>query len=165
MKQIQGFPDYKIDENGVVYSFAKRANRPKPTIPTVKSQFLTRGYPAVDLRKDGRSCKKYVHNLLLETFVCKRPKGYQGRHLNGIRKDIRLCNLKWGTASQNQLDRNKHGTGNAGERHGMSKYTDEFVKKVRKMCETKMQKDVAKELNMPKSTVARLVTQGGWNHI
>lgn len=164
IKQIHGFSDYHIDKNGIVYSFAKRANRPKPKVPTVKSTFLRNGYLTVDLYKNSRSYKKYIHNLLLETFISKRKKGNQCRHLNGDKLDNSLCNLKWGTRSENQLDRNKHGTGNAGERHGLNKYTKKFVLKVRKMCETKMQKDVAKELNIPKSTVSMLVTQG-WKHL
>lgn len=52
----------------------------------------------------------YVHRLVLEAFVGKAPKGQQCRHLNGTSTDNRLENLQWGTPSEDNYDRIRHGT-------------------------------------------------------
>jgi len=54
--------------------------------------------------------RHYVHQLVLETFVGPRPEGRQCRHLNGNSLDNRLENLSWGTASEDNYDRVRHGT-------------------------------------------------------
>lgn len=60
MKQIKEFPDYLITDDGRVFS--KKLNAfLKPTI--------NNGYFRITLRKNNVVCKKYVHCLLLETFV------------------------------------------------------------------------------------------------
>lgn len=63
-------------------------------------------YPRVSLA--GRL--RYVHRLVLEAFVGPCPKGMQCRHLNGIPTDNRLENLRWGTPSEDNYDRVRHGT-------------------------------------------------------
>lgn len=73
------------------------------------------GYPTVEV--DGRRLS--VHILICETFYGPRPSTsrHEVRHLNGIRTDNRLENLRWGTVSENALDRVRHGT------HNMSRKT------------------------------------------
>jgi hypothetical protein len=45
-----------------------------------------------------------VHYLVLKTFVGERPDGMDIRHLNGNPCDNRLCNLAYGTRTENILD-------------------------------------------------------------
>lgn len=63
----------------------------------------------------GAGRLRLVHVLVLETFVGPRPEGNEARHLNGVHHDNRLCNLAWGSRSQNQSDRVAHGTDNRGD--------------------------------------------------
>ena len=65
-------------------------------------------YLKVDLSRDNRQRTRLVHQLVLEAFVGPRD-GKQACHNNGIRTDNRLENLRWGTISENALDRSKHG--------------------------------------------------------
>ncbi|WP_081287170.1 NUMOD4 motif-containing HNH endonuclease [Mycobacterium asiaticum] len=68
----------------------------------------------------SRGSKKYrvrIHRLVLEAFVGPRPPGYECLHANDIGTDNRVENLRWGTASQNTLDKIKNG------RHPMAKRT------------------------------------------
>ena len=67
-------------------------------------------YHLVRLRNQGVRQAK-VQILVLEAFVGPRPDGYECRHLDGCRTNNRLENLRWGTRSENQRDRNLHGTG------------------------------------------------------
>lgn len=51
----------------------------------------------------GRGARKYVHRMVLETFVGNCPKGMECLHLDGDNKNNKLDNLKWGTHSDNEL--------------------------------------------------------------
>lgn len=67
---------------------------------------------------DGRKRWSSVHVLVLEAFVCPRPKGLEARHRNGQPQDNRVENLAWGTHSQNQLDTVLYGNNpNANKTH------------------------------------------------
>lgn len=66
-------------------------------------------YYVVSLHKDGQQVQ-LVHHLVCLAFVGPMPKGMQVRHLNGDSLDNRLCNLSYGTPSENQLDNVRHGT-------------------------------------------------------
>lgn len=50
-----------------------------------------------------------VHVLVLTAFHGPRPAGLIARHLNGNGSDNRASNLRWGTSSENMIDRNGHG--------------------------------------------------------
>lgn len=67
-------------------------------------------YVHVTIRRNGRAEARLVHHLVLEAFVGPRPEGLQCRHLNGRHRDNRRENLRWGTPTENQLDRIEHGT-------------------------------------------------------
>lgn len=68
------------------------------------------GYWTVHL-SNGRTHRTLaVHRLVLEAFVGPRPEGQVTRHLNGNAQDARLCNLTWGTQSDNLYDKGRHGT-------------------------------------------------------
>lgn len=68
------------------------------------------GYPVVNLWSGGSARVRYMHELVLLTFVGPRPPGMLIRHLNGDPRDSRLENLAYGTPSENQLDQVLHGT-------------------------------------------------------
>ena len=50
-----------------------------------------------------------VHAFVLRAFRGLRPAGMVARHLNGIKTDNRLGNLKWGTPGENRDDMFRHG--------------------------------------------------------
>jgi len=53
----------------------------------------------------------FVHTLVLTAFVGPRPPSLEARHLNGNPQDNRWPeNLAWGTHSENEKDKIKHGT-------------------------------------------------------
>ena len=53
--------------------------------------------------------RRYLHDLILTTFVGPRPEGAVARHLNDIRTDNRVVNLAWGSWSENQMDAFRNG--------------------------------------------------------
>ena len=110
------------------------------------------GYPVVNLCKGGVCKVFFIHVLILEAFVGPRPKGYQACHLDGIRLNSVLSNLRWGTVSSNFLDRRIHGTDFAGDRNPQAKLTNDQADEVRRAGG--YQKEIAKRYGITQQTVS-----------
>lgn len=74
------------------------------------------GHKYVNLSTNGVQTSRYVHELVLETFVSKRPEGLVCCHENGNAADNRVENLRWDTQKANVADSVKHGTRSVGMR-------------------------------------------------
>lgn len=86
-KTIEGFDNYKVSTLGRVIN----VKTGKVLIP-----FTTKnGYLMVSPSRGGVSCKRYVHRLVVETFIPNEDKSLQVNHINGIKLDNRLENLRW----------------------------------------------------------------------
>lgn len=93
---------YKVSDRGSIRSLGGRVLRAHPINEI--------GHLQVGLSKDGVRKTKYIHRAVLEAFVGPCPPGMQCRHLNGDAGDNRLENLAWGTPSEDNYDRVRHGT-------------------------------------------------------
>lgn len=95
----------------------------------VLAEWFSCGYPWVTLTRQGKQTKFAVHGLVMLSFVGPKPKDAPvTRHLNGIKTDNRLVNLKYGTHSENSHDMTVHGTNrNAAKTHCVNghEYTPE----------------------------------------
>jgi hypothetical protein len=105
---------YEVSDDGQVRSQDRQIRTRWGTTFLRKGKVLKpishRGYWAVTLREEGRNRTTKVHTLVLEAFVGPRPDGLEARHLDGNTDNNSLQNLKWGTRSENNLDRVAHGT-------------------------------------------------------
>jgi hypothetical protein len=88
---IVGYEDYKVSDLGRLKN--KHSRILQPTI-------TNKGYNRATLCKKSIQNRYLVHRLVLQAFnpteeelVCD--------HINHIRNDNRLCNLRWATQSQN----------------------------------------------------------------
>ena len=91
MKTIPNFPNYTIDDSGVVKGkiFAKAQTLGK------------NGYRYVTLYSNNSSKKLYVHRLLAELFI-PNPEGKRTvNHKDGDKTNNCLSNLEWHTDSEN----------------------------------------------------------------
>ncbi len=152
MKNIPNFPKYTITQNGVIKGIY--GSDLKPGINSC-------GYPTVILRQNGKTHTRGVHRLVLETFVGPRPTGMECRHLNGIKTDNRLENLRWGTHSENILDTVKHGT------HNASKLCEEQVRIIFHAYHDGYytQKDIAAVFGIIQQTVSDIIHKRIWKYI
>jgi hypothetical protein len=103
---VAGYPGYVINREGVIVGKYGRPLKPRRQNPSRNGNLA---YLMVALYDgSGNRDDRYIHHLVLETFVGPRPEGMEARHLNGDYSDNRLRNLTWGTKSENMKDRIKH---------------------------------------------------------
>lgn len=106
---------------------------------------------------------RYVHAMVLETFVGPRPIGMEASHLNGDRRDNRVENLVWELRKENLHRKKGHGTEPLGESRWSSKLTAAQAIWV-KECGLS-QAAVANQLGVSRGQVYRIRRGLNWRHI
>jgi len=101
-KDIPGFSRYQFGTDGNVYSKSTK---------TIKAPFgLPDGYDRHSLVSDedkNKSSNKYAHRLVAEAFI-PNPKNLPFvNHINSNKKDNRVENLEWCSASENMTHNSK----------------------------------------------------------
>ena len=109
---------YEVSDLGRVRSLDQRIEQKHykgKTIVFVKPgrvlrlQYRRGGHLIAALCAKGRVVRRYVHQLVLESFVGLRGEGQVTLHLNHVADDNRLVNLRWGTQLENILMDNTPG--------------------------------------------------------
>ena len=119
--EYEGF--YQVSNMGQVKSFIRRSlSKILKPFPTSK------GYMGVELYGKWYA----VHRLVLIAFVGTCPEGMECLHSNDIKSDNRIENLKWGTRSQNQLDRYNRRGMPTGESHWNAKLNNYQIRVIRR---------------------------------
>jgi len=87
-KDIPNFPNYHVNDLGQVFS--KKSKR--ELVGSLRSD--SRIY--VTLRREGENYKFYIHDLVAEAFLPKRPSlGYWIEHIDGDKFNLAADNLAW----------------------------------------------------------------------
>lgn len=117
------------------------------------------GYKTVMVRKNGKNVHRYVHCIVIETFVGPRPVGKQTAHNNGIPSDNRVSNLRWATPKENMQDKNGHGT-------NMKKLTAEQVADIKlRLAARHKVNDIAHRYDVSPENIRAIKTGRIWSHI
>lgn len=90
-----------------------------------------RGYPRATIVVNGKRRYRYLHELILTTFMGPRPPGHLAAHLDGNPLNSAPSNLRWVTPRENVLHRNIHGTAPRGRAHWKGRLSDEDVLEIR----------------------------------
>lgn len=93
---IDGFPNYKINPDGVV----KNVKTGRVLTPRISN-----GYAIVDLYNNGLRKTTTIHKLVANAFLHKTDDGVVVDHINNDRTDNTIENLRY--ASYNSNNRNK----------------------------------------------------------
>jgi len=169
-KPIEGFPGYFISKHGEVRSQRTRAR--EGLDPTrwskIKHSKDRDGYPIVSLRVNGSIKTRFIHRLLLQAFVGPCPPGMEARHLDDVKSNFKLSNLKWGTHLENIRDRERNGgrTPPRGSGHSSSKLTESDVRKIRRLIASgKSLRAIARMYGVCNSTISELKQGRTWAHL
>ena len=96
-KSIDGFENYIIYEDGLIYN--EKFDR------FMKEKKEYDGYMRVGLSKDGETKLFMVHRLIALAFIPNPLNKPCIDHINRIRDDNRIENLRWVTHSENSQNR------------------------------------------------------------
>lgn len=92
--------DRWVSKEGLVYRYDKKNDK----LVLASMTYNNSGYLVHSKKKDRKTIIILVHRLVWETFKCEIPQGYEIDHINAIRDDNRLENLRCVTRSDNMLN-------------------------------------------------------------
>jgi len=149
-----------------VKSLPKRGSHKEYLQPCIDKM----GYPRVTLRKNGRYNVRKIHRLVLEYFVGPCSEGMQCRHLNDIKTDYRIENLRWGTQSENQQDSIRNGTQYTGDHKGTKTHNailiDENIPEIRQLIKDGViLRIIAKKFNVSRQCITDIKFKRTWSHV
>lgn len=112
--------EYEVSDCGRVRSLQRRDSRGRTVNPRIlKPQRNTSGHLQVGLATGKRGARlALVHRLVLEAFEGPCPPGMEALHADDDPSNNRRTNLRWGTRSENTIDKVRNG------RHNMARRTE-----------------------------------------
>lgn len=89
----KNYPNYKIFENGEIFSYTKNK--------FLNKRISNTGYYFVELYDGFRRTSKNIHRLVAENFIPNPFNLYTVNHINGDKLDNNVSNLEWMSLSEN----------------------------------------------------------------
>lgn len=123
-KQVQGYESYEISNQGRVRNQAGHIMK-----PYIKAD----GYACIKLCKNNIRKNFRIHRLVAQAFIPNPENKEFVDHINGIRNDNRVENLRWCTRAENnnfELAR-KHNSESKKNSEAIKKWANARKKKVR----------------------------------
>lgn len=170
MKSIKGYENlYAVDSEGNVYSLVTNNSRRKGRLKPSENGC---GYLRVQLYKNKKAKKFYIHRLVAEHFL-ENPMNYKVvNHKDGNKYNNSVENLEWCTQKQNIEHSWRLGLQKGiGENHGMAKLKLEEVKEIRNSFKTnqssiiEFSRIMAKKYNVATSTIAGIIYGLSWKGV
>ena len=110
MTSIRGFENYVIFEDGVVIN-TETGKEVKPYLEKAI------GYYRVGLTKNKKKHKFYLHRLLALAYIPNPHNKPEVDHINRIKTDYRIENLRWVTHLENMQNQSEYNTNTSGTRN------------------------------------------------
>ena len=148
---------YEITSDGKIYSLPKRTLKRRQIVRFSRNNS---GYDCVALCKNGKHRTHTVHKLVMETFVGERPEHMDIDHINGIKSDNNVDNLRYCTRSENMKNARRNGFKNYGEHSRFSKLTQDNVDYIRNSQMTQSQ--LAEKFGVSVATISRIIRYKIW---
>lgn len=106
---------------------------------------------------------RYVHVMVLETFVGQRPFQMDASHLDGNRQNNCLSNLVWESTKDNIRRKRIHKTEPLGQQRWSSKLTTEQAIQIKTSKQS--QSMLSKTFNISRAQVYRIKSGKNWPHL
>lgn len=167
--EVAGYPGYRVSTLGRVQSSRKRGPGDvlSDRLRLIKPRPTPSGHLIIDLHRGDAAVGVAVHRLVLIAFVGTPEEGQCARHLNGVKTDNRLDNLRWGTGKEVAADA-MFRRAEKGTRPSNAKLTNELVRAIKLSAQT-MGKGrgttLAKQYGISKSLVSQILSGKRWRHI
>ena len=150
---------YTITSDGLIYSDNSGLMKTRNRAGT--------DYQIINLSKlDGNKRTFRVHRLVMMAFnPVKNMNELEVNHIDGNKKNNKLENLEWCTASENQIHAFKTGLNKArkGEKSNFSKLTEDDVKKVFELRkEGLLQREIAEIVGCTSSNISYILREKSW---
>lgn len=167
-KPVVGFEGrYEVSDQGRIRSVERRVQmrvNGAGATKLVKSRVLVTkiakdGYVRLSLKDaSGKMRLRYMHRLVLESFVGLCPLGMEACHADGDRSNNHLSNLRWDTRVSNHADKIKHGTTAVGERNkGGGKLTKAQALEIRRrLSDGEVGTSLAKEFGVSNTMITKI---------
>lgn len=125
------------------------------------------GYLIVSLSNQGAVTNYRLHRLVLIAFCGDEPfEGAIACHNDGDRKNCALNNLRWGSPSDNQADRVRHGTALRGEAVFGAILTEPKVRQIRERLRAgEIGRTIAPDFGVSVSTIHLIRKNRIWRHV
>jgi len=157
-KRIEGLPDYEISSHGRVMSYKRGSGF------LLKQTLSKRGYVRISFRHNDIQKKIHIHQLVIKHFGPPQPPNTTCDHLNRIKTDNRIENLRWATKEE-QTENSVHAK-QIGETNGCSKLTESQVIEIKlRMKEKVNYSSLAREYNVSPTTIFYIRTGKLWSHL
>lgn len=143
--------NYIVNRDGSIFSLKSRKK--------LKPQDNGNGYKKVSFRKNGKTLQKYVHRVVMECFSYSDIPGLEVDHIDRIKSNNNVDNLRWVTPSQNQSEM-------VGNRYSSPRkcrtYSEEEKYQALKMFNNGWRVvTVSKRLGIPRQTVSTWIKKEG----
>lgn len=113
-RPIEGFPDYFIEAGTDACPRGKVFSNKSGVMKELKPMLNGHGYYYVSLCVDGKRINKQLHRLIAEEFIPLEQDRNFIDHINRIRADNMVLNLRWSNRQENGLNCNTPITNTSG---------------------------------------------------
>lgn len=168
-KEIPGLDGYDVSDRGAVRSWHLQGSRHgRGVVPRLLTACVDRrGYLKFNALVDRVQRCVRVHRAVLLAFVGEPPPGSDTRHLNGVRTDNRLENLRYGTRKENCADRVVHGTSPVGERNPKARLCYASVVAIRAEFAGGgvSQTELGRRYDVTQQSINDILARRSWKHV